>query len=121
METIVKIFRAVGMLTIVGPLAFLLIDWMNGGNWGRFSIFLVGILCLGSFLGGFSDDEEKDKVETTVGMLTRGLLYGVATFAAAALLCKWLTLPAWCFFVGIGIACMTVAISAKHKPEKDEK
>jgi hypothetical protein len=121
METIVKFFRAVGMLTIVGPLAFLLIDWMNGGNWGRFSIFIVGILCLGSFLGGFSEDEDQDKVETTPATLTKGLLYGVLTFVAVALLCKWLTLPAWCFFVGIGIASTTVSVVAKHKPQNDEQ
>lgn len=118
METIVKFFRAAGMLTIVGPLAFMIINWCNSGVWGRFSVFLIGILCLGAFLGGFSEDEEADKVETTGMMLAKGILAGLAIFAALSLLCKWMALPAWCFFFGIGISCTTVSVVAKHKEEK---
>lgn len=115
-NTIANAFRALGTLLIGGTISFLLINWLNGGQWGWKSLSVITFVAIGCLMGGFEKD--KDDADATEAGLGKGFLYGILVFLAVAAATKLFALPVWAFAIGTGIACMTVSTSATHKPEK---
>ena len=113
---ILKSIRAAGFALILGPLLFLLINWINGGIWGNRSLGVLAFLSICALVGGFEKAEED--ANATGSRLGKGILYGFLAFLAASAIVKAFALPFWAFMIGAGISCLIASTTATHNPEK---